>query len=216
MGDKEYAGKVYKKGWGQEACIWQSDDVAIWLLEIDHKQRTSNHCHPLKKTGLCVLDGVVRVHFMNDARLLAPGDKINIRYEVFHRTECVTKYGAKLIEVEYPNHKSDILRLQDDYGRAGKPIEGNEAVIKGAVPLQLITDGSSQVIGECALNFLSIYKHEDLLSINDSQIVILSGKLHRNEIQAIGPGDLTDNKTLARLANEFQSTPMELLLISKV
>ena len=52
-----YSDVIVKKPWGYEYLIFENDFVAIWMLQIIRKRRTSMHCHPNKKTGLVLLSG---------------------------------------------------------------------------------------------------------------------------------------------------------------
>ena len=46
-----------KKPWGYEYLAYENQKVALWLLYIKPNHQTSMHCHPLKTTGLTLLDG---------------------------------------------------------------------------------------------------------------------------------------------------------------
>ena len=45
------------KPWGYEYLVFKNDFVAIWMLQIVRKRKTSMHAHPNKKTGLILLSG---------------------------------------------------------------------------------------------------------------------------------------------------------------
>src|SRR3989338_3124203 len=53
----DYNNVIVKKPWGYEYLIYKNDQVAIWMLQIVRKRKTSMHCHPKKKTGLVLLAG---------------------------------------------------------------------------------------------------------------------------------------------------------------
>ena len=47
-----YSDAIVKKPWGYEYLVFENEFVAIWILQIIRKRKTSMHCHPNKKTGL--------------------------------------------------------------------------------------------------------------------------------------------------------------------
>ena len=46
-----------------------------------------------------------------------------IRKGLFHSTTSISQNGTKLFEIETPNDKLDLVRLEDSYGREGLPYE---------------------------------------------------------------------------------------------
>ena len=119
---KYLADHFTKKPWGFEYLIGNGGMTALWCLTIKRDISTSFHCHPLKRTGYVVLEGAVRVEFLSDQRILYSGDFINIRPGLFHRTTSMTDL-AIVLEVESPDHKQDLLRLEDSSGRESSVIE---------------------------------------------------------------------------------------------
>lgn len=55
--------RAVKKPWGEEYLLYQNDDVAIWHLYIDPKQKTSLHSHPNKKTGLVEYLNILLIYY---------------------------------------------------------------------------------------------------------------------------------------------------------
>jgi len=127
-----YDKNVVKKPWGYEYLAYQNDKVGLWFLYIAEGQQTSMHCHPNKTTGLILLDGKATLSFLGDSFNLKPvsettmmGDvsKTMIRKGLFHSTKAISKQGAFVFEIETPVQKHDLVRLEDKYGREGKPYE---------------------------------------------------------------------------------------------
>ena len=56
-----YVKKLVKKPWGNEYLVYENGIVAIWMLNVVSKQKTSLHCHTKKKTGLILLEGKIDV-----------------------------------------------------------------------------------------------------------------------------------------------------------
>ena len=44
----DYSNVIVKKPWGYEYLVFKNDWVAIWLLHIVRKRKTSMHFHPNK------------------------------------------------------------------------------------------------------------------------------------------------------------------------
>jgi len=118
-----YDKNIVKKPWGYEYLMYENDRVALWFLHIKKGERTSMHCHPNKTTGLMLLDGEVEVSFLSNVNKLNPSSKIMIRKGLFHSTRAISDGGAHVLEIETPVDKQDLVRLQDSYGREGKPYE---------------------------------------------------------------------------------------------
>jgi len=132
-----YSDVIVKKPWGYEYLIFENDHVAIWMLQIIRKRKTSMHCHPNKKTGLVLLSGVATTSTLEGPIELNPLDGVVIDAGVFHATEASSSLqmiphsenGIWVMEIESPPMKSDLLRLKDEYGRAGASYEGAESMV---------------------------------------------------------------------------------------
>ena len=57
-----YSNKIVYKPWGYEYVIYNDHSrIAITLVHIKHRHKTSLHCHPEKKTGFIILSGKAKV-----------------------------------------------------------------------------------------------------------------------------------------------------------
>jgi mannose-6-phosphate isomerase-like protein (cupin superfamily) len=119
----EHRNVVVNKPWGFEYLIYESPEVAVWLLFISANHQTSMHCHPRKTTGLLLLEGEAELTFLADSKFISAPEKQMIRRGLFHSTRAVSPEGAFLLEIENPNDKSDLIRLSDRYGRVNKGYE---------------------------------------------------------------------------------------------
>ncbi len=45
----DYSKVIVKKPWGYEYLVFENEFVAIWMLHIVRKRKTSMHCHPKKR-----------------------------------------------------------------------------------------------------------------------------------------------------------------------
>lgn len=210
----DYSDVVVQKPWGYEFLVAQTRQVGLWYLNVKQGEQTSLHSHPNKKTGLVVLGGDAQVHFINGSHHLTPGKKIMIRNGVFHSTKNIGTMPLHLLEVETPNDKADIIRLEDNYGRSGAPYEGSEHHQPKKEEWNL-KDGHH--VGECHLVEKTFHAKEELIGLGACQIVILSGKLKSGNHDVLTPGDVVDNGVLGRLANKFEPVlPITAIIVTEV
>lgn len=120
----DYREKVVRKPWGYEFLIFENARVAVWFLHIQKDHATSMHCHPNKRTALSVLSGKALCNTFHQRNFLSAGDAINLDPGVFHATKAMSLEGVLLLETESPNAKSDLVRLEDSYGRQFNGYEG--------------------------------------------------------------------------------------------
>ena len=119
-----YRAKVVRKPWGYEFLIFENAQVAVWFLHIQKDHATSMHCHPHKRTALSVLSGKALCNTFHQRNFLSAGDAINLDAGVFHATKAMSLEGLLLLEMESPNAKADLVRLEDSYGRQFNGYEG--------------------------------------------------------------------------------------------
>jgi len=117
---------VVNKPWGYEYLLTNTPLVEVWHLSLGHLKSTSTHCHPNKKTALIVLEGKAIFSTLHGTKKLFSHDAVMIDAGVFHSTKCVSKRGLKLLEIETPPMKHDLIRLKDNYGRANLGYEGKD------------------------------------------------------------------------------------------
>lgn len=150
-----YLDRLIHKPWGSEYRVYEDDLRDVWCLHIWPGQRTSLHCHRRKLTALLCLEGHGTLTTGAGVEYaLEPGVVLQIEPGASHRSAADSKMGLRLIEVETPKDKFDLLRIQDDYERTSKPYEGAR---KDAVPLalyplveQLAANASARVRAQCS------------------------------------------------------------------
>lgn len=217
----DYSKVIVNKPWGWETAIYQSPEAEVWLLNINKGEKTSMHCHPNKKTSLAVVGGCAKVNLLSTVFPLLPSEKINIRPTVFHQTECWSSQGALVIELESPPDKTNLVRMRDKYGRAGKPYETE--VINKTDFSTMLEDGKEIIVGECALKMFKPTMVRDgcvevpaLWELNPyHSIFILGGSIQGNGFPFLGAGDGTDPKNLKELVSEFGYKELTLLGIRR-
>ena len=194
---------LIRKPWGHEYCAYRNEHVAIWVLHITKGERTSLHAHPNKNTALIILRGTVELEFIRGRHRVMTGlDKINIFRGRFHRTRAVT--DAVLLEVEAPGDKGDIVRLDDDYGRAALPLEtGTEPIDEHC--LRISESGCHHDFAACGLMVSRPSNGFDLpLNFGTTLIITLRGGLRGG---LLPPGDAVDAISFIRMASKFSPIP---------
>lgn len=121
---ESYRDRVVLKPWGHEFLVFENEHVAIWFLHIKEAFATSMHCHPGKRTSLILLAGRAFCNTLNHRIFLDAADAAVFEKGVFHSTKAQSAEGIDLIEVETPPQKTDLVRLNDGYGRQTMGYEG--------------------------------------------------------------------------------------------
>ena len=133
----DYSKVIVVKPWGYEYLVFENEHVAIWMLHIVRKRKTSMHCHPKKTTALILLSGNATCFNLEGEQQLNPLDGVFIDKGVFHSTEAsnelpiipLSENGIWVMEIESPPDKEDLVRLKDEYGRAGTAYESCEGMV---------------------------------------------------------------------------------------
>ena len=175
MKSKEINNVIVNKPWGKEHCLYESNSLAIWHLTINANEKTSLHCHPNKKTALILLNNQAKINLIERSFELHGLSKIMLREGMFHQTENISQSPINLIEVETPNNKLDLIRIEDDYGRKNQGFEGCNLWEDKTENEKNLFYGEHRVISN--LNF-KIQKFKDAVSSNysDDSILIILGK----------------------------------------
>lgn len=211
---------VVNKPWGYEYLLTNTPLVEVWHLSLDHLKSTSTHCHPNKKTALIVLDGKAEFSTLNKTIKLSALDAVTLDAGVFHSTKCLSKRGLKLLEIETPPMKHDLVRLKDKYGRANTGYEGKEKMRLANGSYIRFKSEEIHVVKNFCNNYLCISfiqnggDFKDLLSKKPELAVVLSGfvKSANNNI-LYRTGDIVKNSILKNKKINFEN--VSLLSISK-
>lgn len=82
------------------------------------------HCHPRKHTALLCLEGEGSVSTRGGGQYaFEPGMVLQFEPGAYHRTTASSRASLRLLEVETPKDKFDLLRIEDDYRNVGSPYE---------------------------------------------------------------------------------------------
>lgn len=222
--DKIYDRKIVEKPWGNEYVIFRNKNkLAVTLLKINYKKKTSLHCHPQKKTGFIVLDGKAKIQlglWKQNSKNYSSPSKLMIRTGLFHSIEAMTKKGVKALEFEVPVKKNDLVRFDDNYGRSLKPYEGKNHIKKISINDIVFTKpkigidqnykvGNSKIKLKVYKSFKNIINKEDstIFAVIDGSVV---DKKNRNILSI---GDIIQTGTFKKLATRFK-IKKELVLLS--
>jgi mannose-6-phosphate isomerase-like protein (cupin superfamily) len=205
---------VVNKPWGGEYLMFKDPQVEIWNLFIKQFCATSMHCHPNKKTALVVVGGRVIFSSLNESLELTSLDAVVIDSGSFHSTQAISKEGARVLELEIPPMKHDLVRLEDMYGRTQDGYEGPESMKSGLNQLCFtgLDFGQMRDFYENKLCFKIIEKNNDVPNFNGCDrvlAVILSG----NVVSKLGdmlfsPGDIVTLEELDDPNHLFKNVPI--------
>ncbi|MCL1587179.1 MAG: cupin domain-containing protein [Actinomycetia bacterium] len=114
--------KKIEKPWGYELLWSHTDHYAGKLIHINPGSRLSLQYHERKHESVLVLSGTLLLHLGqgDDARIkeLSPGESYDISVGDIHRFAAPSDTDVEIIEVSTPE-LDDVIRLEDDYQRAG-------------------------------------------------------------------------------------------------
>jgi mannose-6-phosphate isomerase-like protein (cupin superfamily) len=132
--DLSYLDRLIRKPWGSEFRVYEDQLTDVWSLHIKPMHRTSLHCHPNKLTALLCLEGTGTLSTCSGvAYALEPGVVLHIERGAYHRSTAGSATSLRLIEVETPSDKFDLLRLEDDYRNPATPYEDEQHALLGLV-----------------------------------------------------------------------------------
>jgi mannose-6-phosphate isomerase-like protein (cupin superfamily) len=198
---------IVTKPWGYEYLVYESAEVALWLLYIAHNQQTSFHAHPNKSTGLVILSGKAQIDFFNNQIIADRLEKLTIRKGFFHSTKSLSKDGTFLFEIETPNNKLDLVRFKDNYGREGKPYEdASFEYPKQDDCLNLMNLQEQEIsFANCKLQIKKITSMEEFVEFDDkTNVMFLSGGLETDyNVSVINPADIVKVELINQLKQVF-------------
>lgn len=204
--DTDYKVVVVKKPWGHEYLVYENENLGIWYLNIENNQSTSLHCHPKKNTGFVILDGKVNIKFLRGEMTLEGLDKIHINRGRFHSTTCVGENSSHILEIESPQDKHDLVRLEDAYGRSSQPYENSDHHIERNSTHLWLKEGQEYEFNRCKLHILDVQKDYLVNSKDEEIFVFLRGSIYNSEESGdiIQPGDVVTGDIMRLIAKKFQ------------
>lgn len=214
---------VVQKPWGYEYLVYETNEVALWLLYIEQGKSTSLHCHPKKTTGLILLEGEAELAFIADSKVIQAPSKQMIRRGLFHSTKAMSSPGVFLLEIETPNDKEDLVRLADEYGRSADGYEPQQSWLpKNAsnIWIENPVDRNPNLyqVNTRILTVSLIVDLSDLYELGDEEIVMfLQGGIGkkvggRNHLATV-PGDIGKGSVLKRVASDMEFCSPETIVL---
>ena len=114
----DFKSNIVSKPWGVEYLCGRNKNLEVWELYIKPKSATSLHCHPDKDTLNIVLEGSVLLETIGKYEILRAGDFRLLKAGVVHKTvNFNSKSLVRVLEIESPPNKYNLIRVKDDYGR---------------------------------------------------------------------------------------------------
>lgn len=218
-----YRDFVVRKPWGYEYLVYESTEVALWLLHIEANKATSLHCHPMKTTGLILLEGEAELSFIADSKRIVGPNKQMIRRGLFHSTRAISPTGIYVLEIETPNDKMDLVRLRDNYGRSHDGYEPEsqwETKNSEHLWIEEPQPGSSNIykVNNTSLTVCAISSLEDIHTLQDDEIVMfLKGGIGKSidgrKHLATVPGDIGIASIIKKVAQEMEYCSEETIVL---
>jgi mannose-6-phosphate isomerase-like protein (cupin superfamily) len=189
-----YLNQLILKPWGHEYRIYIDNIYDIWMLRINPDKRTSIHCHPRKDTVLLCLAGHGVFWTRERTQFVATGSQLFIRRGEFHSTYNIGESGLDLIEVEAPRNKFDLVRLDDDHGRANTAYESVSECAFTLPPMLPVDNGPDAWYRTDDLEGRYKFSIGKRLSANDDEYRLFSINISleaffRNTIEIVGNGE---------------------------
>lgn len=113
---------IKPKPWGREVWFAHTETYAGKILEVKKGHRLSLQYHEHKMETQYLYKGKIKLTYGEKSdslseKILNPGEKIDIPPHIIHRVEALE--DSEIFEVSSPE-LTDIIKLEDDYGRTGK------------------------------------------------------------------------------------------------
>lgn len=116
-------GEVERRPWGSFQVLEEGADYKVKRLVVEPGQRLSLQRHRFRAEHWVVIAGNPRVQVGSRTRRLKARGTVTVPRGAWHRIENPGRVTAVIIEVQHGTYlgEDDILRRQDDYGRAPGP-----------------------------------------------------------------------------------------------
>lgn len=223
----EYKDVIVKKPWGYEYLVFENEFVAVWMLHLVRKRRTSMHCHPRKTTSLIMLSGNAEFHHEAGSLSLSPMDAVFISEGMYHSTESFnslpvipqSENGNWVLEIECPPEKGDLVRKNDAYGRVGKSYEGCQHMIYNSETCLTFTEEDLELGADKSFfdnKFRIIKTFEGIpLPSDDSLLCAVSYDLKRAKCDGVVVGRIEQFKNFWKKVSNKDLSAYTFLLIER-
>lgn len=112
--------KIDRRPWGTFTVLDEGDNFKVKRIEVLPGKRLSYQKHSQRAEHWVVVQGTARVTLDDRNHIVSAGEAIDIAIGSAHRVENPGDELLVFIEVQRGNYlgEDDIVRLQDDFGRA--------------------------------------------------------------------------------------------------
>ncbi len=113
--------RTARRPWGSYTVLDEGAGFKVKRIEVKPGARLSLQLHRRRSEHWVVVAGRARVTRGEETLDLQPGETVFVPVETAHRLENPGSVPLQLVEVQSGDYlgEDDIVRLQDDYGRAG-------------------------------------------------------------------------------------------------
>ncbi len=109
---------LVEKPWGQEIIVEHNTSYVVKLITFKNGHRTSLQYHHHKIETVQVLSGELKVELKGGIFITyLPGDNFTLQPMETHRMSSAGSFDTLILECS-TDHLDDIVRVDDDYGRA--------------------------------------------------------------------------------------------------
>ena len=124
--DSDNSPRFDRRPWGNFTVLDEGDSFKVKRIEVLPGKRLSYQKHAQRAEHWVVVEGTAKVTLDGREVLVTTGQAIDIDVGAAHRVENPGDQTLVFIEVQRGNYlgEDDIVRLQDDFGRA---TESNES-----------------------------------------------------------------------------------------
>ena len=106
--------------WGAWEVLLESPECKVKRITVEPGQRLSYQYHHHRREHWVIVSGVAMVTLDGNEQMYTTGEVVSIGFKIPHRVANQGPERLVFIEVQQGTYfgEDDIVRLQDDYGRA--------------------------------------------------------------------------------------------------
>ncbi len=117
-----------RRPWGTFTVLDEGKGFKVKRIEVLPGKRLSYQKHSQRAEHWVVVQGTARITLDGREIIVRTGEAIDIAVDTAHRVENPGDQTLIFIEVQRGSYlgEDDIVRLQDDFGRAGETVTSDE------------------------------------------------------------------------------------------
>lgn len=120
-----------RRPWGTFTVLDEGKGFKVKRIEVLPGKRLSYQKHSQRAEHWVVVQGTARITLDGREIIIGTGEAIDIAVNTAHRVENPDDQTLIFIEVQRGSYlgEDDIVRLHDDFGRAGETVIGDESSV---------------------------------------------------------------------------------------